>query len=1269
MSIMPVVELGQVVFALAGETAKRLEAAKLLPETIAKVKRTVGQIIGATEQVQSDKPTEHALSSIRLKLDEINACMKTLEEKQTAHANSTAITRCCGLLAQGHDVLEIESKLETLNTEINIDLESLVKATQLASYSNRSSGVLKESFARHFWDKHFHDQRSCGINDLVEALKFESRDWMKDSVTYPKFINWSTVEPTIRVAFGCEGEDDGKQITVLQFGELLGDSPLYETLTRLEMRQTAATHLVKLLVYRIPSRKPDPELDGIALLVRTTDSLSELREAAVLFAKEAEEEDGEGSMPDFLVKGDFEFFLDEASTRVRRKQENGMSGTKYLNRAVIVPKKDLPKPKTKTVTVSVLPGKKYAPIVPDDDTDVEEDVSKPDLAARIMHKVENNRALTLTVDSCLNDKDLALALRRYAVILNVGEASVDFLTKLKDLKAAAKDIKISGAKLRVVRAGSKALSVRFFNGSSADRFPPSIRSFVVEAGAKLLEGSAGTDEMLEILDSVADPVEESLKPCLEKVIADQQKIGRVKQDGIFKAKRSKSEQRTRVVVCGGGNAGLTIATELNADPKFDVTLVDPKEYFEDVTAQPRCIVDPGEKYEGKDDKSSQFASSVFKFCDSAAAGANIISGKVTGVRSTHIEVGANRAVVPYDYLVLATGSHYKSDIKTDNSSVLFRHQQMVAEYEALKAANHVLVVGGGLVGVEIAGDVAEAFKGKKITLVHAHGKLLKNVKGAHELALPVLEGLGVNVILGARIHPDVGKLKEHGSSAGSSIGCSTFTTTLGEVIVADKVIWCTGYSPNTTFINKQESDEIFVNSLDRRGFVRVDSTFRLPECPNVFACGDIVSSDSAGCLFSAVSPDEDLTRAERTASAAFMHAVAIGANVKRLADGAADSELIRFDYRRIGARAEVVISMGSSMGLTAMSSFSYTNYTGMFKIEGKANVEEMEKNGVALDASCPKFKESITNYLVNAWAAPENIVGTCTFYRTFPTFIDPLAAENFDVAAWKAASEDFPPIKALGEELPLLEEEKKVDASFTASDLDDMREKLKAELASEEKKVREEADKKRAEEIEKLKLEISKNAEESGKKQRDEVAELKAQLEEAKATVLSPINARSPRKRRAKGGQGGRENSFSFSEVDTDASAFLAVQSEMADLKAKIASIIDRAPEQESMQRMKNEHELEIQSLKAEIEAQREIHEANLAAVRDEIANLDRESRESRALIVSPRAPPSRPPAPSQPQQTVKVDNKQAGSAQIAVAAAQMISALAATLELNEQNN
>lgn len=135
----------------------------------------------------------------------------------------------------------------------------------------------------------------------------------------------------------------------------------------------------------------------------------------------------------------------------------------------------------------------------------------------------------------------------------------------------------------------------------------------------------------------------------------------------------------------------------------------------------------------------------------------------------------------------------------------------------------------------------------------------------------------------------------------------------------------------------------------------------------------------------------------------------------------------------------------------------------------------------------------------------------------------------------------------------------------------------------------------------------------------------------------------------------------------------------MADLKAQlveaIAGMNDRAPERESMQRMKDEHEQEILSLKAEIEAQRAIHEANLAAVREEIANIRIQDKESRALIVSPRAPLQGPPAVASSNRPNYNPNltqggggganridKKAGSAQIAMAAAQMISALAATL-------
>ena len=514
------------------------------------MKRTIGQVLGATEQVQEDRATEHALKGIQLKLDEINDCLAKLESTATAHANATAFTRCCGLLAQGQDVLEIESKLAALNGELAIDLEALVKATQLASYSNRSSGVLKESSARSFWDKHFHDQRACGIEELIEALKFESREWLADPANNGKAVNWDQVEPTIRAAFGCEDDDHSKQVTVLQFGELLGDTPLQETLVRLEARQVAPSHLVQLRVFRLPARKADPELDGLALLVRTTTSLSELRAAAVTFSEEAEEEEGEGSMPEFLLKGEFEFFLDDASTRVRRKQELSMSGTKYLSRAVIVPTKDLPK-KSKKVSVSVRAGQKYAPVVPDDDeAAAEEDVSQPDIAARIMRQVEIERAMQLTIKSCIADAQLSLSLRKTAVELNgaQGEAAVDFMAKFLDLKNTSGSIKISGVKLRVVRAGAKALRLRYLK---MNRFPAiaSLEKKVVEAGQALLAEDLDGDEMLNILETVAEPLEELLAPCLAALQNETKHCGKSKSGGIIKAKKPNNggPKKTKVV--------------------------------------------------------------------------------------------------------------------------------------------------------------------------------------------------------------------------------------------------------------------------------------------------------------------------------------------------------------------------------------------------------------------------------------------------------------------------------------------------------------------------------------------------------------------------------------------------------------------------------------------------------------------------------------------------------------------------------------------------
>ena len=58
-----VVDVGAVVRELALATAQRLAAAKRLPETVNRVKRTMGHVVGATDDVQHDKQTETVLTT------------------------------------------------------------------------------------------------------------------------------------------------------------------------------------------------------------------------------------------------------------------------------------------------------------------------------------------------------------------------------------------------------------------------------------------------------------------------------------------------------------------------------------------------------------------------------------------------------------------------------------------------------------------------------------------------------------------------------------------------------------------------------------------------------------------------------------------------------------------------------------------------------------------------------------------------------------------------------------------------------------------------------------------------------------------------------------------------------------------------------------------------------------------------------------------------------------------------------------------------------
>jgi len=211
---------------------------------------------------------------IKLKVEVIQRCLVDLEttaSKAGAFDKST-FGRCCGLLAHGHDVLGIENELEKVDTEIKEELDGLVKAAQLAAYANRACGVLKEAGARSFWDKDSNSQRNYPVDDLIEAPKFEAKEWSTDETKVVHKELMDSLVPTLTVALGGTGDDgESKQVTVLKFGERFGSALLYETLRNLEARQNAPTYLVQLLLHRLPDRKVDAAFDGLALLLRTSD--------------------------------------------------------------------------------------------------------------------------------------------------------------------------------------------------------------------------------------------------------------------------------------------------------------------------------------------------------------------------------------------------------------------------------------------------------------------------------------------------------------------------------------------------------------------------------------------------------------------------------------------------------------------------------------------------------------------------------------------------------------------------------------------------------------------------------------------------------------------------------------------------------------------------------------------------------------------------------------------------------------------------------------
>lgn len=187
------------------------------------------------------------------------------------------------------------------------------------------------------------------------------------------------------------------------------------------------------------------------------------------------------------------------------------------------------------------------------------------------------------------------------------------------------------------------------------------------------------------------------------------------------------------------------------------------------------------------------------------------------------------SVVGYDTLVLAPGSEAVIPPPFRSAAGLYRVVNSLddligmrrerAEILARGERPRWAVVGGGLIGCEVASDLATA--GDDVTLFHALPRLMERqlVEEDSATLLTVLEGLGIDVRLDAGaegFEQDGGKLAIRQAGAALESGF-------------DGIIVATGFKPRTELAQDAGLEA-------KRGIV-VDGFLRTSD-PNIFALGD-----------------------------------------------------------------------------------------------------------------------------------------------------------------------------------------------------------------------------------------------------------------------------------------------------------------------------------------------------------------------------------------------------------------------------------------------
>ena len=224
--------------------------------------------------------------------------------------------------------------------------------------------------------------------------------------------------------------------------------------------------------------------------------------------------------------------------------------------------------------------------------------------------------------------------------------------------------------------------------------------------------------------------------------------------------------RPHIVVLGGGYAGVLAANHLLQNPAVDVTLVNARaEFVERIRLHQLAI--------GTDD-------AVADYDDLLGERVRLVVDRATAIDTAgrRVELASGTGLT-YDQLIYAVGS-------TSGAAPEFAYplseledaQRLAARLQDVPTSAPIVVVGGGLTGIEAASEFASGPAGRPVTLVAGTvlGPSLSR-PGRRSLAKQ-LKRLGVTIIEGPMV---------------TAVGAQDVTLSDGRTLASAATVWTAGF--------------------------------------------------------------------------------------------------------------------------------------------------------------------------------------------------------------------------------------------------------------------------------------------------------------------------------------------------------------------------------------------------------------------------------------------------------------------------------------------